>query len=67
MQISRNLFPFKENSLTLQYNSFHIAGEKGLNAKLDSVIVLLINLHDTKVSTLKLSAKNHFRELSYSL
>lgn len=68
MQIPRNLFPFRENSQTLsQNNSFHIAGKKGLNAKLESVTVLLINLHDIKVSTFKPSAKNHFHELSYSL
>lgn len=35
MQILRNLFPFRESSQTLLYNnSFHIAGETGLNAKL---------------------------------
>lgn len=68
MQTPINLFPFKANSQTLQCNnSFHIAAEKGLNAKLDWVIALLVNLDDKKVSTLKPSAKNHFLELSYSL
>lgn len=62
MQIPRNLFPFRDNSQTQQYNNlFHIAGKKGLNAKLYSVIVLLINLHDIKVSTLKPSAKIIFK------
>lgn len=59
----QNPFPFRESSKTLLYNnSFHIAGEKGLNTKLYAVIVLLINL---QVSTLKPSAKNHFQQLLF--